>query len=152
MTARLVTRSVRGRAALDSCHPLLRAAWDALQALPMAPGVVGYAAGHAQRDEAEQADAVRRKVSRAAFGQSPHNHEVEVSGRWVSLALDVYPIVVRGGKRVVSGSPSHYEPIGRAAATVGAEWGGAWKSFPDRPHLQVREWKALTKPEAESDE
>lgn len=152
MTARLVAHSVRGRAAPDSCHPVLRSAWDVLHTLPMAPGVVGYAAGHAQRDEAEQADAVRRKVSRAAFGQSPHNHEVEVSGRWVSLALDVYPIVVRGGKRVVSNTASHYEAIGRAAEVAGVEWGGSWESFVDRPHLQVRDWKDIVKPAAEGDE
>jgi len=132
-------RSVRGEAALEHVRPELAAVVAWLRGRPLPAGVVSWAVGHGPRDAAEQADALRRKVSKARFGESPHNWLLDGH----ALALDVYPIVVKQGRRVVSGSLSHYSTIGEAAAACGVEWGGTWASFPDRPHVQVRDWRLL---------
>ncbi len=64
-------------------------------------------------------------------GQSRHN---------LGEAVDVVPII--------NGQPSwsesfNWSRIGKWAAQVGLDWGGNWKTFKDRPHLELPKKKTL---------
>jgi len=60
---------------------------------------------------------------------SPHCH---------GLAFDFVPLV--------SGKPAWnnellWQRCGSIVRTLGLEWGGDWKDFPDKPHVQIKDWK-----------
>ena len=67
------------------------------------------------------------KVTNARCGQSPHNYSMPGIG-----AADVYEF--KDGK-ILYKNPN-WDRIGQIAVEVGLEWGGNWKSFKDRPHVQ----------------
>lgn len=64
-------------------------------------------------------------VTNAKPGYSPHNY---------GLAVDFVPLV--NGKAAWD-RVDLFEKIGAEAKKVGFEWGGDFKSFLDRPHLQI---------------
>lgn len=70
-----------------------------------------------------------RKVTNARGGYSWHNF---------GLAAD-YVFVVNG--QITWEGP--WNVFGRIARECGLEWGGDWKRFPDRPHVQFRRAKTL---------
>ena len=65
-------------------------------------------------------------VTRARGGQSNHNY---------GLATDVVPFV--DGKPNWNAPNSVWVAIGHEGGKVGLEWGGSWKKFIDKPHLQL---------------
>ena len=66
-------------------------------------------------------------VTNARCGQSAHNYKSKGIG-----AGDVYEF--RDGK-ILFENPN-WDRIGQIAVASGLEWGGNWKSFKDRPHVQ----------------
>jgi peptidoglycan L-alanyl-D-glutamate endopeptidase CwlK len=69
-----------------------------------------------------------KRVTNAKEGQSMHNWRV---------AFDVVPL--RNGNPVwgTSGADGKlWQRVGEIGESVGLEWGGRWKSFPDFPHFQ----------------
>jgi peptidoglycan L-alanyl-D-glutamate endopeptidase CwlK len=70
-----------------------------------------------------------RIVTNARGGESWHNY---------GLAAD-YVFIVDG--RVSWDGP--WDRLGRVARSCGLEWGGDWKRFKDRPHVQWRKGKSL---------
>ena len=66
-------------------------------------------------------------VTNARCGQSPHNFKLPGIG-----AADVYEF--KNGK-ILFENPN-WDRIGELAVAAGLEWGGNWKSFKDRPHVQ----------------
>ncbi|MGB9796277.1 M15 family metallopeptidase [Fervidobacterium gondwanense] len=60
---------------------------------------------------------------------SPHCH---------GLAADFVPVV--DGKAVWN-DYRLWAICGKIAESVGLEWGGSWKDFPDYPHLQMKNWR-----------
>jgi len=64
-------------------------------------------------------------VTNARGGFSNHNF---------GIAWDVG--VFQGGNYL--GSSPLYAQLGKLGREMGLEWGGDWKSFPDRPHFQVK--------------
>jgi len=71
-----------------------------------------------------------RIVTNARGGYSWHNF---------GLAAD-YAFVI-GGQLTWSGP---WKVFGRIARECGLEWGGDWKKFPDRPHVQWRNGRSLS--------
>lgn len=65
------------------------------------------------------------KVTNAPAGYSNHNF---------GLAFD---IGIWSGGTYLDDSPL-YRQVAPLALALGFEWGGAWKSFPDEPHYQLR--------------
>jgi len=65
-----------------------------------------------------------KKVTNVRGGDSFHNHRV---------AFDFVPVT--GGKAVWNDTDI-WERCGALAESVGLEWGGRWKKFPDKPHCQ----------------
>ena len=65
-----------------------------------------------------------KKVTNVRGGDSFHNWRV---------AFDFVPVV--GGKAVWNDNAT-WERCGDIAESVGLEWGGRWKKFPDKPHCQ----------------
>lgn len=65
-------------------------------------------------------------VTNARGGQSNHNY---------GLAVDVVPF--NNGKPNWDAPNSIWIAIGGEAEKLGLEWGGGWKKFLDRPHLQL---------------
>ncbi|MEP6920605.1 MAG: M15 family metallopeptidase [bacterium] len=65
-------------------------------------------------------------VTRAKGGQSNHNY---------GLAVDLCPFV--NGKAIWNAPPLVWFAIGKEAAKRGLEWGGDWKKFLDKPHVQI---------------
>lgn len=63
-------------------------------------------------------------VTNARGGQSMHNYGV---------AAD---FAFKNAKWQVSWNPTLFTQLGAFARTIGLEWGGDWKSFPDKPHFQ----------------
>ena len=69
-------------------------------------------------------------VTNAKGGQSPHNFYVAVD--FVRHKGDSYE-----GKLVPDYDDKSFAVLGEEAARLGLEWGGAWKSFKDTPHIQL---------------
>lgn len=69
---------------------------------------------------------VGKKVTNAKSGESPHN--------WRAAADFVF---------VKEGWNGPWDLLGREARRVGLVWGGDWKSFKDRPHVERKDWKTL---------
>lgn len=65
-------------------------------------------------------------VTRARGGQSNHNY---------GLAVDVVPFT--NGKPQWDAPNSVWVAIGAEGGKQGLEWGGNWKKFIDKPHLQL---------------
>jgi hypothetical protein len=65
-------------------------------------------------------------VTQARGGESNHNY---------GLAADLCPFV--NGKPNWNAPLSVWATIGAVAAEHGLEWGGAWKKFLDKPHVQL---------------
>ncbi|HEX8922139.1 MAG TPA: peptidoglycan-binding protein [Pyrinomonadaceae bacterium] len=65
-------------------------------------------------------------VTHARGGQSNHNY---------GLAVDVVPFT--DGKPNWNAPNSVWVAIGAEGAKLGLEWGGNWKKFIDKPHLQL---------------
>ena len=65
-----------------------------------------------------------KRVTNAAPGQSLHNY---------ALAGDVYPM--RGGKLIFNDN-ALWERIGNVAEVCKLKWGGNWKMFQDKAHVQ----------------
>lgn len=65
-------------------------------------------------------------VTRARGGQSNHNY---------GLAVDVVPFT--NGKPNWNAPNSVWMAIGQEGGKLGLEWGGNWKKFIDKPHLQL---------------
>lgn len=65
-------------------------------------------------------------MTRAKGGQSEHNFGV---------AVDVVPF--ENGKPNWNVSNLVWIQIGTEAEVMGLEWGGRWKKFLDRPHIQL---------------
>jgi len=84
------------------------------------------------RTYAEQDQLFRKvpKVTNARGGQSNHNF---------GIAWDVG--IFEGG-RYLTGNNRREAGIYRKLSTIGLtddlEWGGAWRSFPDMPHYQLK--------------
>ncbi len=64
-----------------------------------------------------------KTVTNAKGGESYHNY---------GLAVDV---VFHGSEPY--GESHNWKALGEAGKEAGLEWGGGWKSFPDRPHFQI---------------
>ena len=62
-------------------------------------------------------------VTNARGGQSMHNYR---------LAFDVFKNII--GKEF--SDPNFFETAGRIWQEMGGTWGGAWTTFPDRPHME----------------
>lgn len=65
-------------------------------------------------------------VTQAKGGQSNHNY---------GLAVDVCPFIE--GKPQWNSPIEIWATIGRLAESYGLEWGGNWKKFVDKPHIQI---------------
>lgn len=57
------------------------------------------------------------------------------------IAFDFYR---NDGKGAYNTSGQFFEKVGELAKTLGLEWGGDWKSFVDRPHIQLPYWGSTT--------
>lgn len=53
------------------------------------------------------------------------------------VAFDFYR---NDGKGAYNNSGKFFEKVGAIGKKLGLEWGGDWKSFPDRPHFQLPNW------------
>jgi peptidoglycan L-alanyl-D-glutamate endopeptidase CwlK len=65
-------------------------------------------------------------VTNAKGGQSNHNY---------GLAVDLCPFV--NNKPLWDAAPKIWFAIGTEATQRGLEWGGNWKKFIDKPHVQL---------------
>ena len=70
-----------------------------------------------------------KRVTNARGGYSWHNFR---------LAAD-YAFVING--KVTWDGP--WDILGRTARSLGLEWGGDWRSLPDRPHIQMTKGRTL---------
>uniref|UniRef100_A0A7V4NGE6 M15 family peptidase n=1 Tax=Fervidobacterium pennivorans TaxID=93466 RepID=A0A7V4NGE6_FERPE len=64
---------------------------------------------------------------------SAHNH---------GLAADFVPVV--NGKAIWD-DYELWNKCGEIALSLGLEWGGTWKDFPDYSHLQMEDWRKYVK-------
>lgn len=65
-----------------------------------------------------------------------------ISPHCYGLAFDFVPIV--DGKALWN-DDNLWEKCGNIAEGLGLEWGGRWKNFPDKPHIQMKNWKMFVK-------
>jgi peptidoglycan L-alanyl-D-glutamate endopeptidase CwlK len=77
-------------------------------------------------------------VTNAQAGQSAHNCE-DPAGNPAARAFDVVPVV--NGKPDWDGSHPVWEQVGKIGEAAGLEWAGRWKSFKEKPHFQLSNWK-----------
>lgn len=77
-------------------------------------------------------------VTNAPPGQSAHNC-VDKDGHPAARAFDIVPLV--NGKPDWDGSHPVWEQAGEIGERAGLEWAGRWKSFREKPHFQLPNWK-----------
>lgn len=75
------------------------------------------------------------KVTNAKPGQS--KHEVTLNGKPYSKAFDFVPLDARGAAIWDAKNPA-WAKCGAIAQRLGLDWGGAWTSFKDMPHCQLK--------------
>jgi peptidoglycan L-alanyl-D-glutamate endopeptidase CwlK len=63
-------------------------------------------------------------VTQARGGMSPHNHKMAADFIFVNEGYD-----------------GPWEVLRDEALKVGLQWGGAWRTFKDRPHVERKNWK-----------
>ena len=80
------------------------------------------------RDEAEQADCVRRGTSSLSYPHSHHN--------W-GTAFD---FCRNDGKGAYNDNDGFFTKVGKIGQSIGLEWGGGWYSPVDKPHFQLPNW------------
>lgn len=68
-------------------------------------------------------------------GRSAHNFTID--GKPASKAFDVVPM--RDGKCVWDAADPLWTRIGHIAQHIGINWGGAWTTRIDKPHMQMVE-------------
>ena len=73
-----------------------------------------------------------RRVTRAKAGESPHNF---------GLAAD-FIFLRSNGSRTYDGP---WRLFGQAAKAAGLTWGGSWRLFKDRPHIEMPNWRKISK-------
>lgn len=111
-------------------HPKVREAGVALQNMAKNKGITilyycSYRSNEQQAKEyAKGRTAPGPIVTNAKPGQSMHNY---------GLALDFVPLV--SGKAAWDRNDL-YQTVGALAIQAGFSWGGAWKRFIDKPHLE----------------
>lgn len=71
-------------------------------------------------------------VTNAKGGYSMHN--------W-GIAFD---FCRNDGKGAYNESGDFFTKVGKLGQSIGLEWGGSWKSFPDKPHFQLPDWGSTT--------
>ena len=71
-------------------------------------------------------------VTNAKGGYSMHN--------W-GIAFD---FCRNDGKGTYNESGDFFTKVGKLGQSIGLEWGGSWKSFPDKPHFQLPDWGSTT--------
>lgn len=112
--------------------------WAAFGPFPL----VVPALGGVRTDEATQAALYARGVTNArTLAETPHGRKG---------AVDLAPYTRQGALYApdYSETPANlarYETLGRAAEAHGLRWGGRW-SRPDRPHVEVPNWRSLPFP------
>lgn len=118
--------------------------WLAFDELMKAAGIP-YVVTCTHRSEAEQEvlfDQGRRTpgkiVTNAPPGMSAHNC-VDTNGKPSSEAFDI--VVLANGKPDWDGTHPVWEQAGKLGESVGLEWAGRWRSFPEKPHFQKPNWK-----------
>jgi peptidoglycan L-alanyl-D-glutamate endopeptidase CwlK len=120
------------RRRLDKVHPTLAAAIkvliDALAQNGMQVEVVQGLRSFAEQDEIFRQGRSKPGpiVTRARGGQSNHNY---------GLAVDVVPF--NGGQPNWNAPLGVWTTIGSEAEKLGMEWGGDWRKFVDKPHIQL---------------
>lgn len=75
------------------------------------------------------------KVTNAKAGQSPHNYNP-------SFAFDIAFITV---DNKVSWNSKYFKMFADCIKSDVVSWGGAWVSFSDKPHFELKDWKNLIK-------
>lgn len=70
------------------------------------------------------------RVTNAKPGQTPHTD---------GMAADYVPVV--DGRRTYKVSAIWWAKFGMCARKAELDWGGFWKRFVDRPHVQAKSWK-----------
>lgn len=102
--------------------------------------------GGVRTDEAKQAKLYAQGVTKAkSLSETPH-------GR--AAALDIWPVDF---EPFVSGTwaavpevvKTQFYAFGQFAQEQGFNWGGAWSSFKDYPHVEVPNWRLLPFPPQE---
>ncbi len=117
---------------LKKIHPELASRIRAVVAA-LAPAGINIEVVQGLRTIAEQNELYKQGrtkkgpvVTNAKGGQSNHNY---------GLAVDVVPFV--NGQPQWNAPNSVWMAIGHEGNKLGLEWGGSWKKFIDKPHLQL---------------
>lgn len=120
---------------LRGLHPQVAAATRKLIELAYKEGIyVLIAQGYRSKEEQDELYKIgrtpgdkRKPVTNARGGYSYHNY---------GLAVD-YCLLTPDGKQAIWKVDDKWRRVAQIAKTLGFEWGGDWKSFPDYPHLQM---------------
>ena len=90
------------------------------------------------RSAIDQNTAKAQGLSNAAAGQSPHNC-CNPDGSPNSKAFD-FGVFEDDGSYVTNGSDPRYEQAAGIGKELGLQWGGDFVNFPDRDHLEMKNW------------
>lgn len=82
--------------------------------------------------------APRVVVSNAPPGSSPHNY-----GAAFDICFAGTDPYLHDHEEKTGQVHPLWDMVGEHARKAGLEWGGDWKRFKDRPHIQRKDWKVL---------
>lgn len=129
---------------IEDLHPTLKNVWGAAsqkweEIYPDLPSVFltcTYRSNEEQNELYAQGRTKKGKiVTRAKAGQSPHNYKP-------SFAFD---IAFQSADKKLDWRPFLFDRFAKIVTGISNEvlWGGDFKSFKDKPHFELKNWKQL---------
>ena len=125
---------------LTKLHPILRRKLNLWIKKCEKKGIgIGINSGYRSFEEQDKLYAQGRtakgvRVTNSRGGYSQHNY---------GIAIDFYRN--EKGKDAYDDSDGWFRKVAKIAKSVGLGWGGDWKSFPDTPHLFLKNWGNTTR-------
>jgi len=121
---------------VSKLHPILQYKMEQLKELCRKQGLI-IGIGECLRTIKEQ-DALYAKGRTEPGGIVTNAKGITYDSmhQW-GIAFDFYR---NDGKGAYNESGNFFEKVGKLAQTLGLEWGGDWKSFKDKPHIQLPYW------------
>lgn len=134
---------------INQLHPLARAKALELVQLCRAGGI-SIRIGECLRTVAEQeALYAKGRTTGGAIVTNCKGTSYSSMHQW-GVAFDIYLDMDVDGDGAKSDDAFNnatglFDKVGKMGQSIGLEWGGAWKSFKDRPHFQLPDWGSTAK-------
>ena len=131
-----MTRDERNAAAIEGLHPRFR---DLVTLLLVRIAGIGVKPLIVQARRTFEEQSKLYAQGRTTDGPKVTNARAGTSYHQYGLAIDLVDVAASGNPDAYDASDwntTNYEAIAAHGRALGMEWGGAWRTFQDRPHFE----------------